>query len=67
MKQFLHLCAFVCISCYSVSLGISFRFWGAVEPSPLLLRPVNGVWYQSQMMMDDDECGAVGEMIGRGN
>jgi hypothetical protein len=40
--------------------------WGGVEPSPLLLRPLNGLLYQPRMM-DGDECGAVGRMIGRGN
>jgi hypothetical protein len=38
-----------------------------VEPSPLLLRPLLAYLYQPQMMMDDDECGAVDGIIGRGN
>jgi hypothetical protein len=28
---------------------------------------ITGLLYQPQMMIDDDECGAVGGMIGRGN
>jgi hypothetical protein len=34
-----------------------------MEPSPLLLRPLMGLVYQSQITDDDDdECGATGEM-----
>jgi hypothetical protein len=39
---------------------------GRVELSPLLLRPLNGLSYQPRMM-DDDECGALCRMIGKGN
>jgi hypothetical protein len=35
-----------------------FFFWGGVEPS--------GQW-PTVPAPDDDECGAVGEMLGRGN
>jgi hypothetical protein len=40
---------------------------GEVEPSPLLLRPLIGLLYQAWMVMDDNECGAVSGMTGRGN
>jgi hypothetical protein len=39
-------------------------FLGGVEPSRLLLRP--GLLYL-HLMMDDDECGAVGGITARGN
>jgi hypothetical protein len=42
-------------------------FWGGVEPSPLLLRPILGPLYQPLMIIDDDECGAIGEMLGTEN
>jgi hypothetical protein len=41
--------------------------WGGVKPSPLLLRPPDGLLHQPRMMVDDDVCGAVGGMSGRGN
>jgi hypothetical protein len=47
-------------------VSIFFLFWGGVEPSPLLLRPLFGLLYQPRMV-DDDECGTIGEMHGRGN
>jgi hypothetical protein len=34
-----------------------------VDPSPLLLRPVTGLLYQSRRMMVDGDCGAVGECL----
>jgi hypothetical protein len=37
-----------------------------VEPSPLLLRPLIGLLYQP-WMMDGEDCGAMGGMIGRGS
>jgi hypothetical protein len=37
-----------------------------MEPSPLLLRSILA-YYQPKMMMDYDECRAVGGIIGRGN
>jgi hypothetical protein len=37
----------------------SVNIWSGVEPSPLL--------YEPRMMMDDDECGAIGGMSGKGN
>jgi hypothetical protein len=40
---------------------------GGVEQSSLLLRPLNGLFYQPRMMINDDECGAAGGMFGRGN
>jgi hypothetical protein len=33
----------------------------------LARRPLFGLSYQPRMMMDDDDCGAIGGMIGRGN
>jgi hypothetical protein len=44
-----------------------FPFWGGVELNWLLLRPPFGLLYHPWMMMDDDECGAIGRMLGRGN
>jgi hypothetical protein len=41
-----------------------FLFGWGVEPYPLLLRPRNGLFYQPRMTFDD-ECGAVGGMLGR--
>jgi hypothetical protein len=49
------------ISCV-VSLFVSL--WGGVEWSGT--ETTTGLLYQSRMM-DDDECGAVGRMIGKGN
>jgi hypothetical protein len=40
--------------------------WVGVRFSPLGASTIIGVWYQPRMM-DDDECGAIGGMIGRGN
>jgi hypothetical protein len=39
-----------------------FFSWSGVEA-----RPLNGLLYQPRMMMDDDQCGAVSRMIGKGN
>jgi hypothetical protein len=41
------------------SSQLLFVYWGGVEPSPILLRPVNGLLYQ--------ECGVIGGTLGRGN
>jgi hypothetical protein len=41
-----------------------FPFWSGVEPSPPLLRPLLAYCTSPP---DDDECGAVGGMLGRGN
>jgi hypothetical protein len=41
--------------------------WSGMEPSPLVQRPLNGVLYQPRMMMNDDECGTFGVMLGKGN
>jgi hypothetical protein len=38
-----------------------------VEPSLLLLTPLSGILYWPRKIMDDDECGAVGGMLGRGS
>jgi hypothetical protein len=41
-------------------------FFGGVEPSPLLLRPITGLLYQDwYMMMMMDEYGTVGGKIDR--
>jgi hypothetical protein len=51
------------------SANVSFFYgWkGGVEPGPLLLRPLIDLLYQPRLMMDDDECGAVGRMSSSGN
>jgi hypothetical protein len=41
--------------------------WAGVELSTLLLRPLSCLLYQPWMMTNDDECGAGGGMLGRGN
>jgi hypothetical protein len=40
---------------------------GGVDRGPLLLRPLIGLLYQSQRMMDVDEWVAIGGMLSRGN
>jgi hypothetical protein len=40
--------------------NISFIYWTAVEPSPLLARQFIGLLYQP--LMTDDDCGAIGGM-----
>jgi hypothetical protein len=37
-----------------------------VEASPLLLGPLNGLLYQPRMIYNDNDCGAIGGMIGNG-
>jgi hypothetical protein len=50
----------------SPKISLSFPVsWGEVDPSPLFLRPLFGLMHLPKMMMDDDECGAIGGMIGR--
>jgi hypothetical protein len=45
-----------------------FVSWlGGVELSPLSLLPLNDLLFQPRMMMNDDECGAVGVMLGKRN
>jgi hypothetical protein len=44
-----------------------FFVLGGVGPSPLLLRPLDGLFYQLRMMINDDECGTIRGMIGRVN
>jgi hypothetical protein len=34
---------------------------------PLLIRSLNGLLYLPRMMINDDDCGTVGGMLGRGN
>jgi hypothetical protein len=43
-----------------------YHFLDGVVSSPLLLRPLL-LLYQPWTMMDDDECGVLGGMLGRGN
>jgi hypothetical protein len=38
-----------------------------MEPIPLLQRPLNGLSYQPRMMTADEECGAFGGMLDKGN
>jgi hypothetical protein len=38
-----------------------------MEPISILLRPLTGLVYQPRMMIDGDECGAVGGVLGKGN
>jgi hypothetical protein len=51
------------------ALHFFFPFWDGVESSPLLVRPLNGLLHQPRLTddADDDECGAIGGMFGRGN
>jgi hypothetical protein len=37
-----------------------------METSPLFLKQINGQFHQPRVV-DDGECGAVGEMLGRGD
>jgi hypothetical protein len=39
-------------------------WWSGIEST--ITEATTGLLYQPQMM-DDDECGAIGEMLGRGN
>jgi hypothetical protein len=39
--------------------------WSGTEFT--ITEATTGLLYQSQMMMNDDECGAIGGMFGRGN
>jgi hypothetical protein len=48
----------------NASFSLSSLGWG--DRVRLVCRPLFGLLYQPRIM-DDDECGAVGGMIGRGN
>jgi hypothetical protein len=57
-----------CITDEDIWLSSSFFVsLGGVEPSPLLLRPLNGLLYHLRMMMNDNECGAIGGVPRKGN
>jgi hypothetical protein len=60
---------FISFLCCFIFVYISFCFvcWGGVEPSTLLLRPLDGILYKLQMMRDHDECAAFGGMLGSRN
>jgi hypothetical protein len=47
-------------------LLISSVSWGGVRLSLLVLRPLFGLLHQPRMV-DDDECGTVGGILGNGN
>jgi hypothetical protein len=40
---------------------------GWSETESTITEATTGLLYQSRVMVNDDECGAVGEMLGRGN
>jgi hypothetical protein len=43
-----------------------FPLWGEVEPSTVT-EATTGLLYEPRMMIKDDECGAIGGMLGREN
>jgi hypothetical protein len=56
------------VAWFLYQLRFLFVSWAGGELSPILLRPLNGLLYQSWIMMDDDhECGVVGGMLDKGN
>jgi hypothetical protein len=61
----MHIYIYVCGD--QTFIRVFMLLWGGIEQSPVLLRPLAALLYHRRIIMDYDECGAVGRMFGRRN